>query len=328
MSDQFDPFAQQDPGYDPNAVDPATAALIQQLVGAGYQSYPQMLNVPYTKDLLGVGTDPLRNLGGAQTRYKSAASIMDYNPVQQFAGPEFQPYVPQYDAVAQEAQGDQYAEALLNDLQQGQGALALANQIDSATYNPKIDGGPVEGKPLSPEQAKNYKSWLSRAQKAYTADSLELGKRDQQATEGDVNSMVPTQEAQSFNEDQWINKIAQTGALGPQRQQDIQSEANLQDVRANAKPGDAGRYMFPSSFNTPTGKTPVALQGKKPPLGASQSPSSWSGKAANRGYNQREQGYRQDARGAVQNAVQPSPARERAVRAVMAYRLAMGLPAS
>jgi hypothetical protein len=323
MSDQFDPYAQQDPGYDPYAIDPDTAALIQQLAGSGYQSYPQMLNVPYTKDLLGVGTDPLRNLGGAQTRYKSAASIMDYNPVQGFAGPEFQPYVPQYDSVAQEAQGDQYAEALLNDLQQGQGALALANQIDSATYDPKADGGPVEGKPLSPDQAKNYKSWLSRAQKAYTADSLELGKRDQQSTEGDVNAMVPTDEAANFNEDQWINKIAQTGALGPQRQQTEQINSN-----PNLRPS---QRVFPSSFDTPTGKVPPALVGKKPPPGAQVNGNALSRlfeSNRNAGYKQREMGYRDQARGAVQAAVKPSPARERAVRAVMAYRLAMGLPAS
>jgi len=317
---------QTDPGYDPYAMDPETAALVQQLAGTGYQPYPQMLNVPYTKDLLGVGTDPLRNLGGAQTRYKSAASIMDYNPVQGFAGPEFEPYVPQYDSVAQEAQGDQYAEALLQDLQDGQGALALANQIDQATYT-KEDGGPVEGKPLSPEQAKNYKSWLSRAQKAYTADSLELGKRQQQSTEGDVNSMVPTDEAMNFNEDQWINQIAKTGALGNQRQ-----ELSRQPAVAPGAKNVNTLPVFPSSFNTPNGKTPVALQGKRPPPGAQVNggtPISRLFQSAERGgYNQREMGYRDQARSAVQNSVKPSPARERAVRAVMAYRLAMGLPAS
>jgi hypothetical protein len=315
-----------DPGYDPYAIDPETAALIQQLAGSGYQPYPQMLNNAYTKDLTGLSTDPLRNLGGAQTRYKSAASIMGYNPVQDFAGPDFQPYVPQYDTVAQEAQGDPYAEALLNDLQQGQGALSLANQIDQATYDPKTDGGAVEGKPLSPGQAKNYKAWLSRAQKAYTADSLELGKRQQQATEGDVNSMVPTQDAQNFNENDWINQIAQTGALGPQRQQLSRPASTSGGRNVNPLP------VFPSSFNTPTGKTPVALQGKKPPPGAQVNGGTALSRLfesnRNAGYKQREMGYRDQARTAVQNAVQPSPARERAVRAVMAYRLAMGLSAT
>ena len=315
-----------DPGYDPYAMDPETAALIQQLAGTGYQPYPEMLNNAYTKDLTGLGTDPLRNLGGAQTRYKSAASIMGYNPVQEFAGPKFEPYTPQYDTIAQEAQGDKYAEALLQDLQDGQGALGLANQIDQATYNPKTDGGPVEGKPLSPAEAKNYKSWLSRAQKAYTTDSIELSKRDQQATEGDVNSMVPTQEAQTFNEDDWINKIAQGGALGPQRQQLARQPQQTGGKNQNTLP------VFASSFNAPNGRTPAALQGKKPPPGAvvnGGSPLSRMFQSAQQGgYKQREMGYRGQAQQAQQQAVQPSPARERAVRAVMAYRLALGLPAS
>ena len=287
-----------------------------------------MLNNAYTKDLTGLGTDPLRNLGGAQTRYKSAASIMGYNPVQEFAGPQFDPYVPQYDTVAQEAQGDKYAEALLQDLQDGQGALALANQIDQATYDPKTDGGPTDGKPLSPDQAKNYKAWLSRAQKAYTADSLEMGKRQQQSTEGDVNSMVPTQEAQAFNEDDWINQIAQTGALGKQRQQMSQQPAQQTGGQSNRNPFP----VFASSFDAPNGRVSPALKGKTPPPGAVVNGSSPIARLFARneqgGYNQREMGYRDQARSAVQNAVQPSPARERAVRAVMAYRLAMGLSAT
>jgi hypothetical protein len=315
-----------DPGYDPYQLDPETAMLITQLAQGGYQSYPEMLNVPYTKELLGVGTDPLRNLGGAQTRYKSAASIMGYDPVKGYAGPEYEPYVPQYDTVAQEAQGDQYAEALLNDLQQGQGALALANQIDSATYDPKTDGGPTEGKPLSPAQAANYKSWLQRAQKAYTADSLEMGKRQQQATEGDVNSLIPTDEALNFNEDDWINKIAQSGALGKERQQGVQ----LQQQQANRTGNQP--FVAPSSFNAPNGRTPAALVGKKPPLGAQVNAGTAVGRlfqsAERGGYKQREMGYRDQARQAVSQAQRPSPARERAVRAVMAYRLAMGLPAT
>jgi len=313
-------FQNTDPGYDPSALDPETAALVMQLAQGGYQPYPQMLNVPYTKELLGVGTDPTRNLGGQQTRYKSAANIMGYNPVQEFAGPEFDPYVPQYDTVAQEAQGDQYAEALLNDLQQGQGALALANQIDQATWT-KNDGGPVEGKPLSAEQAKNYKSWLARAQQAYTADILEMGKRQQTATEGDVNSMVPTDEAANFNEDAWIGKIAQSGgALGPQRHQGEQLFQKAQAPAATA----ADRFRS-SSFGAPSSPR-VERPGMKPLT--KQPSNSWVAKAEQRGYNQREQGYRGEARAAVANAVQPSPARERAVRAVMAYRMAMGLSAS
>jgi hypothetical protein len=314
-----------DPGYDPYQLDPETAMLIQQLANGGYQSYPQMLNVPYTKDLLGVGTDPTRNLGGQQTRYKSAASIMGYNPVQEYAGQKFDPYVPQYDAIAQEAQGDQYAQALLDDLQNGQGALGLANQIDQATYDPKADGGPVDGKPLSPAQAKNYKSWLDRAQKAYATDTIEYQKRDQQATLGDVNSMVPTDEAQNFNEDQWINQIAKTGALGPQQRDESQ-------IGVNADVGTPKGRIFPSSFNAPNGRVPVALQGKKPPMGAQVNAGTAVGRLFQRaeqgGYKQREMGYRDQARQAVSQAVKPSPARERAVRAVMAYRLAMGLPAS
>lgn len=324
MSDQFDPYAGQDPGYDPYAIDPDTAALIQQLAMGGYNvgGTPQMLNVPYTKDLLGVGTDPLRNLGGAQTRYKSAASIMGYNPVQEYAGPEFQPYVPQYDQVAQEAQGDQYAEALLQDLQQGQGALALANQIDQATYDPKADGGPVEGKPLSPQQAKNYKSWLQRAQQAYTADSLELSKRDQQASEGDVNSYVPTQEAQNFNEDDWINQIARTGALGDQRRS--------AQTMIDRNPGSALNVHQANELVNPTTDAIRPKPGSKlkapAPQGNAVSRLFASNEAA--GYRQREQAYRNQAQREVQGSVKPSPARERAVRAVMAYRLAMGLPAT
>lgn len=313
-----------DPGYDPNAMDPATAALIQQLAGQGYQPYPEMLNNAYTKDVTGLGTDPLRNLGGAQTRYKSAASIMDYNPVQEFAGPQFDPYVPQYDTVAQEAQGDPYAEALLQDLQDGQGALSLANQIDQATYDPKVGADQAAGKVLSPEQAKNYKSWLSRAQKAYTSDSLELGKRQQMATEGDVNSMVPTQEAQQFNTEDWINKIAQTGALGRDRQQLSQQPASTGKGVMNPLP------VFASSRTTPNGITPPGVRGKAPAGAQSAAPSAVGRlfqSAERGGYNQREMGYRQQAQQAQSRAVQPSPARERAVRAVMAYRLAMGLPA-
>jgi len=316
-----------DPYSDPyGGLDPDTAALIMQLAQGGYQPYPQMMNVPYVKDLMGGSTDPLRQIKSQQSDLKSAKSLMGYDPIAGFAGPEFDPYVPQYDAVAQEVQGDQYGQALLDDLQNGAGALSLQNQIDQATYDPKTDGGPTDGRPLSPQQAKNYKSWLSRAQKAYTADQLEYQKRDQMATQGDPNAVVPTDQASGFNENDWITQLAQRGELGPGRQSMVnrgpvpsatERRVAPQSLLPGGLGGTAGRPSLPvGQLVSPARLLPGALQGK-----------SWVQKAQDKGYAAKEQGYRNDARKAVSQAVQPSAARERAVRAIQAYRLAMGMDA-
>ncbi len=128
MSDIYDPYA--DPYGAPPEEDDAEYddlyTMLATMYSTGMNQNPQMLNVPFTKGIEGMGsTDPLRNVKSQQTNLKSARSLMGFDPLQAFAGPEFEPYVSAYEMIATEAAGDPYAEALLADLDSGVGALAV-----------------------------------------------------------------------------------------------------------------------------------------------------------------------------------------------------------
>lgn len=301
--------------YDPYAVDDETYALIEMLAQTGYQPYPEMLNVPYTKELMGGSTDPLRNVKSQETHLKSARSLMGFDPIQAYAGPEFEPYVSQYEGLAGQAMGDPYAEALLADLDAGKGALALKQEIAASTYDPEV--GPEEGKKLSPQQAEGYMRWLDQAAQAQAADNAELWKREQMATEGDPFAVLPTDEAMAFDEESYIGKLAEQGEFGRDRQ------TVERDVYGDGVKADSGGRRRPAMGARTRGATSRA-RGDTRGMGADP-----IGSAVLRGQNSankvRERNYRALARNEVQGSVRPSAGRERALRAVMAYRMSMGL---
>jgi hypothetical protein len=311
--------------YDPYATDDETEALIQMLAQAGYGSYPQMLNVPYTKDLMGGSTDPLRNIKSQETHLKSARSLMGFDPIQSFAGPEFEPYVSQYEGLAQQAMGDPYAEALLADLDAGQGSLALKQQIAAATYDPEV--GPEEGKKLSPQQAEAYMSWLDQAAQAQATDNSELMRREQMATEGDPFAELLTPEAEAFDEDAYINKLASRGAFGEEEKRTGLGPTQTQDRRRAGESfyrteggGKVGSVLDAITLQSPRNRG--ANQARRRTMDSGRNAGQRGADAANR---VRERNYRALAQNEQQQSYRPSPARERALRAVMAYRMSMGL---
>lgn len=301
--------------YDPYAVDDETYALIEMLAQSGYGTYPQMLNVPYTKELMGGSTDPLRQVKSQETHLKSARSLMGFDPIGSFAGPEFEPFVSQYDNVANQAYGDPYAEALLSDLDAGKGALALKQEIAASTYDPET--GPEEGKKLSPQQAQAYMTWLDQAAQAQAADNADIWRREQMATEGDPYAMLPTPEAEAFDEDAYIGKLAAQGEFGRDRQ------TIERDVYGDGVKADSGGRRRPAMGARTRGATSRARGDTR---GMSRDPVGSSVlRGQNAGYRDRERNYRALARNDVAQSYRPSPARERSLRAVMAYRMAMGL---
>lgn len=303
MSDfqTYDPYADEDEAY----------ALIEMLAMQGYGQNPAMLNVPYTKQLMGGSTDPLRNVKSQETHLKSARSLMGFDPIQAYAGPEFEPYVSAYEGLAQQAMGDPYAEALLADLDAGKGALALKQEIAASTYDPEV--GPEEGKKLSPQQAESYMTWLDQAAQAQAADNAELWKREQMATEGDPMANLLTPEAEAFDEDSYIKRLADQGEFRTNRDEYLSKRGNRTPTA----------YSEQSGMRRRPGQ---AAAGRRANREFSASPSATAAERGQQAANKiRERNYRALAQNEVQNSYRPSPARERALRAVMGYRMMLGL---
>jgi hypothetical protein len=301
-------------------LDPETEELLMSLFFEGYQPYPEGLNVPYVKDIEGMGsTNPMRGVTTQQGIVKSAESILGYSPVEQYAGPDIQTYTPEYDYVAEEAMGDEVAEGLLGDFESGAGILQLKNALAA---DPS----------LSPEQITTYNNWLDRLQQATLKDDIALNTPGTvtDPREADPFGTLPTEEASSFDEDANIANLAKQGVFGSRRQAiergiGMGPSSEETGVRRIAQ---AGRQFVTGQRGAPQGISPVSAvvdaARNQVRTGRGLGP---RGVVEAAGYRRGEQMAREDLRSQRQQSVRPTAAKERAVRAIMAYRLSMGLPA-
>lgn len=282
-------------GPNPSDLDPDSEALIWMLAMNGVQ--PQGLLDPYSKD-------PLSGLKTRQTALKSDASLLGFNPIEQYAGPEVKQYVPEADSVRAEAEGDPIAQELLARLDNGEGLLALRKKIAAKTYDPTKQEEPAGGG-LTVQEAKAYSGWLDRMSKAIAKDNINLSKPGvvTDPAEADPYANVPTDAAKNFNEEDYISGLRQRGEFGRQINRNV--------AMADVAPG----------VEVPGSTTEREIQRQYRSL----SPAS---KAEERGYQAREAGFRSRAQSAVQNSTRPSLSKERAIRGIIALRLAYGLPAT
>lgn len=321
-----------DMGMYPPEEDPAVEELIYQMILGGWQPYGQQMNVPYAQEQMGGNTDPTRQWKSQDTILKSQKSLMGFSPIEAFAGPEPQLWVPGTEQLAEEIAGDQFGQQLIERLDAGEGIINLQRQIVNATYDPENDLGPTPEKPMAPQEAEVYLDWLRRYSKARSEDYVKLSQPGvvTDAAETDVMADLPTDEALNFNEEDFINKLRVGGAFGAQRKNpgsiSNRPEALRRDFPSTpARPMGSRVSQFFQDVSTPEGLGRVrdrqqASGGNRPKTGNILQ------RVVDRGYNQLEQKYRQDARSVQANSRRPSLAKERAFRAIVAYRLSHGLP--
>lgn len=308
--------------------DPATEDLIIQMLMGGWQPYGAQMSVPYAQDYMGGNTDPTRQWKSQDTILKSQASLMGFSPIQEFAGPEPQLWIPGTEQLAEEVAGDDVGQQLLERLDAGEGVVALQREIANRTYDPENDGGPVEGREMSPEQAEVYRDWLQRYSKARAEDYIKLGQPGTvtDPAETDVMADLPTDEALNFNEEDFIRKLRVGGAFGEDRKNPGSVYNRPEALREDAPSTPVGPGNIVKRMVRATTNPDFARAERQGAQSRQQSPGrNRYSDIMNRGYDQLEQKYRGDARQAQATARRPSLAKERAYRAIVAYRLSHGM---
>jgi hypothetical protein len=313
-------------------IDPALEELLYQIMATGgYQPFGANMNVPYAQDYMGGNTDPTRQWKSQDTILKSQGSLMGFNPIQEFAGPEPELWIPGTEQLANEVLGDEDGEKLLAALESGAGVLALQKQIADATYDPENED-PSEERPLSPQQAAVYRDWLERYSKAQAEDYIKLGQPGTVTDPMELDPMGDVATAPEFTEDEFIQKLVTGGAFGSGYQQ--APSVSRPDGSVTSMTGDEERQgrvrRAVEKVLSPFGGGTRKVMGPPSP-GSPRQPSDRKigplERARDQGNRQLEQKYRQDYRksGASQGGSRPSMAKERAFRAIVAYRMAHGM---
>jgi hypothetical protein len=300
-------------------VDPALEELLRQLVeGGGYQPFGANMSVPYTQDYMGGNTDPTRQWKSQDTMLKSQEALMGFSPIEGFAGPQPELWIPGTEQLANEVIGDEDGEKLLDALDQGAGVLALQKQIADQTYDPKNGEEPSTERPLSPQQAAVYRDWLERYSKAQAEDYIKLGQPGTVTDPMELDPMGDVAAEPDRTEDQYISQLVKGGAFGEQR-----------SARgAPSRVGVAPSRQIPQNTATPgRRRSPGYSQAARYGTMGDQAPRGEDPvvQAIRRGNSELEGKYRQDFRAQASNTRRPSMAKERAYRAIVAYRMAHGM---
>lgn len=304
-------------GYD--EYDPASEELILQMLASGWSPYGQQMNVPWQKENLGSSTDPTRAWKSQDTILKSQNSLLGFSPIEEFAGPQPELWIPGTEQLSEEVAGDDIGQQLLDALNNGEGIINLQRQIAESTYDPEQED-PSEERPLSPQQAEIYQDWLKRYSKARSEDYIKLGQPGTvtDPAETDVMADVPTDEALNFDEESYIDTLRKGGAFGEDRirKQELKRESE------NFRPDYNVKRMVRGVTNSTAATANRRMAEERSSRMEGSGPLT---KAISAGNRQLEQKYRGDARKAQASSTRPSLAKERAFRAIVAYRMAHGM---